>query len=308
MPPDFNWRLYLLTNKDLMDAGLRTAKEAWNHFEEHGRREGRAYPLVPSRVPEGEAIYQRIQNFSGEHYEIIRNHVVSSTEISVIVTLYNYQDHIQKCIESVRKNKFPDVEIVVVNDASTDESLDRVLPFLKEECKISLINKKVNTGCAHSRNLGIDLCAGNYVFILDADNCIYENCLSTHYQFLKETDLFACYGIVECFDETGNFMGCFSDRSFDYRVLQEANYIDAMAMFHKKRLQDIGKYDLELIQYGIGYEDYELWLKAGKNQQKVGFINQPLSRYLVKEESMIQITNKKYIKNLQSYLLEKILF
>ena len=79
-----------------------------------------------------------------------------------------------------------------------------------------------------------------------------------------------------------------------------------MAMFDKKKIIEIGLYDNEIKKYGIGWEDYELWLRIGSLGKKVGFINKTLSRYLIKEDSMLSETNEESNKkNLIYYLNNK---
>ena len=79
-----------------------------------------------------------------------------------------------------------------------------------------------------------------------------------------------------------------------------------MAMFNKKELIDVGGYDTNLSKFGVGWEDFELWLRLGYLNKKVGFINKSLSRYLVKEDSMLSETNKDSNKrNLIYYLNNK---
>ena len=78
-----------------------------------------------------------------------------------------------------------------------------------------------------------------------------------------------------------------------------------MAMFDRQRLLDIGAYDEHLLEHGIGYEDYELWLRIGQQKQPVYFIENPLSRYLIKPESMLSVSNSYYHTRLMSYFSKK---
>jgi teichuronic acid biosynthesis glycosyltransferase TuaG len=247
-----------------------------------------------------------INHFNEKNYTILKNHDIKSCDVSIIIPLYNYEKHVIKTIESVLNNEFKNFEIVIVNDCSNDNSLQIILPYLKIDKNITIIDKNINTGLAHSRNLGIDICSGDYVFMLDSDNEIYENCLSEHFNFLKENnDFISCYGIIECFDENDNKIREISNKEFQQELLKKRNYIDAMAMFNKNKLIEVGKYDLEMLEYGYGWEDYELWLKIIKEQLKVGFLNKSLSKYYVKKDSMITETNLYFKDKIKKYLNEK---
>jgi glycosyltransferase involved in cell wall biosynthesis len=302
LPEDFDWEFYLNHYMDLRNAGLTCKEDAISHYLNFGRYECRIYDDKFYELESLKPYLDRINNFTQDSFEIIKNHNQKEFDISVIISLYNYGKYITDCIDSVISNNFESKEIVIINDCSTDNSLEKVLPYLDSESKITIINKKVNTGLIHSRNLGIDTCSGKYVFILDADNKIYENCLSEHYNNINNTDFIACYGIIECYNEEGKFIKNISDDNFDLNRLNSGNYIDAMAMFNKQKLIEIGKYNIDLMKYGIGWEDYELWLRVGKKNEKVFFIDKPLSFYLVKENSMLDDTNKNYAINLKKYL------
>lgn len=237
-------------------------------------------------------------------YKLTKNHQSTSTDVSVIISLYNYQDYINKAVDSVLKNGFSSIEIVIVNDCSTDNSLSKVLPYLETTHKFTIIDKFENTGLVETRNLGIDLCVGEFVFILDADNEIYTDCIEKHYRTLVNTNMIACYGEIDCIDESGSLVRKVSNQEFDINKLKKYNYIDAMAMFNKSKLIEIGKYDTEIIKHGIGWEDYELWLRIGNLGLEVAFIKESLSKYLIKEMSMLVLTNS-YLDSLKKYLNTK---
>lgn len=232
-----------------------------------------------------------IKSFTKNDFNIFSNYGNCSVKISVLITLYNYEVFIDKALISVINNSFKDYEIIIVNDGSTDNSLNRIKPYLNNTngVKIKIIDKKINTGQIHSKNIGIDYCNGDYIFMLDADNTILENCLQEHYNHIDK-DTFAVYGKVKRFDEDGTFIDFVSNKPYNFETLKTGNYIDNMALYNKKKLLDLGKYNYELLRYGIGLEDYELWLRA-KNH-RIRFIDAHLSNYLFKKDSL---NEKNYI-------------
>ena len=95
-------------------------------------------------------------------------------KVSIIVPAYNEEDRIGKCIDSLLKQTYRNVEIIVVDDGSTDNTLS----FLKKyEKKIILISKK-NGGQGSARNLGIKKSSGDYIMFVDSDDYIAENMTS----------------------------------------------------------------------------------------------------------------------------------
>lgn len=243
---------------------------------------------------------------SREDYTVYRNHDLKACEVSVCISLYNYDHYIDTAVESVMRNKGLTVEIVIVNDCSTDDSLAKAMGYLRSSHPVTVIDKHVNTGLIDTRNLGLMHCVGDKVFILDADNSIHDDCLSEHFKMLQSNPgMAACYAVVECFDESGRLVRKVSDRPFEYQALKSGNYIDAMAMFDRRILIDIGCYDSKMTEVGIGWEDYELWMRIGSLGFSVGYIDKPLSRYLVKSDSMLSITDSVYVGELKKYLNKK---
>lgn len=249
-----------------------------------------------------------IVNFSSEHISIYSNaacEIKKDPKVSVIITVHNYQKYIQGCVTSVLKNSLKEIEIIIVDDCSEDDSLLMALEEAdRAEVALKVVVKKTNTGVAHSRNVGILLARSDYVFILDVDNEIYPECLEILYNEIKQTKSFGIYSVIDCVknDEISHQI---SHQPYDFEKLKGGNYIDAMAMFEKRRLRKMGGYCDDLIHFGIGWEDFELWLRAGSLNYPVAFVNRPLALYRVKENSMLQTTNQYYLNNLIDYLEKK---
>ncbi|PWH81810.1 glycosyltransferase family 2 protein [Algibacter marinivivus] len=94
---------------------------------------------------------------------------------SVVIPLYNKELFIEQTISSLLKQSFTDFDVIIVNDGSTDSSLEKLKPLVDKRFKI--INQK-NKGASYTRNLGINESTGNYIALLDADDYWYPNHLS----------------------------------------------------------------------------------------------------------------------------------
>ncbi len=184
-----------------------------------------------------------------------------------------------QCLKSITESDLSTdaFEIIIVDDASTDNSLEIAEKFKNVYPDIScrILVNDINLGLIRSRNRGIHHAKGSYVFFLDADNFIGKDCLRKHWESLqKNPDVVACYSRIQRFsDENGQFCGITSADEFSYRRLLEGPYIDAMAMFRKDALIRLGLYDSNMPSFG--WEDYELWLRVGKAGEKVIFIEGP---------------------------------
>jgi len=214
--------------------------------------------------------------------------------VSVVVTLYNYDAYIEGCLASVQASQTGGLpggfEVIVVDDASTDSSVDVVADYLATSpLPLCLVKKKMNTGVADTRNLGLLLARAPLIFMLDADNKIRPDCLQAHYDALATSDHALAYGIINRFDHaTGQTIDTMSHSEWDVRKLVSAAYIDTMAMMRKDAILRVGGYSTEyrmaLVQ---GWEDYDLWLKLAQAGYTGKFIPQVLSDYRVHTESMI---------------------
>jgi glycosyltransferase involved in cell wall biosynthesis len=221
----------------------------------------------------------------------------TSPALSVVITVYQYARYLDGCVESVlRSDPVPGgMEIVVVDDASTDGSSEAVESVMaRAEVPIRLVKKTLNTGLADARNAGLELARGAAVFILDADNWIYPNCLSVLLDALGRTGCAAVYPIIRTFaDHDGQSLGLISAREWDVRSLVRGPYIDAMAMFDRQIVLSLGGYSTELIEHGwFGWEDYDLWLKLAQAGHRCQLVPSVLASYRVHAASMLQRTNR----------------
>ena len=94
--------------------------------------------------------------------------------VSVIVPIYNAKDHIARCVESIRRQTYENLEILLLNDGSEDVSLPVCQMFARVDKRITLIDK-ANSGVAATRNLGLRYATGEYLQFVDADDTLLPN-------------------------------------------------------------------------------------------------------------------------------------
>lgn len=107
-------------------------------------------------------------------------------EISVITAVYNGEEHLGQCLESIRAQTFTDYEHIIVNDASTDGTEEILAAWQKEDPRIRIINNKTNLGRAVSRNRALTAARGSLAAILDADDYSLPDRLASQLSFMKE--------------------------------------------------------------------------------------------------------------------------
>jgi len=251
---------------------------------------------------QGEAIFQSIDNsrLNG-----------STPALSIIVTLYNYGAYIRECLKSLEDSHTAaipgGIEVVIVNDASTDDSLNQVMAFQKNSRHpVRIIDKRLNTGLADARNIGLQMARAAYVFIMDADNLVFPRALEElHVRIVKDGSA-AVYSMLCRFQSRqSDPEGLLSYFDWDQQMLVEFPYIDAMAMFDREQLIKIGGYDNKLYKLGwFGWEDYDLWLRIAGGGLSVSFLPNVLCLYRHHKSAMSNTTNL-FERELVAHLVEK---
>lgn len=113
--------------------------------------------------------------------------------ISVIVPVYNAAQYINRCVSSIQAQTYNNFELILVNDGSTDNSLERCKELKKKDSRIKVIERK-NGGASAARNTGLNLATGEYVVFVDADDFVSNKYLENLYRSVKES---RC-DIVQC--------------------------------------------------------------------------------------------------------------
>ena len=109
--------------------------------------------------------------------------------VSVLIPVYNVRPYLEECLTSVLSQSLTDLEVICVDDGSTDDSLDLLLEYEKMDPRIRVIPCKENRGQAVARNLALSQARGRAVYMLDADDWIMEDALKTLYGKMEEEDL-----------------------------------------------------------------------------------------------------------------------
>ena len=111
-----------------------------------------------------------------------------SPKVSVVIPVYNVENYLRECIESITAQTLRDIEIICVNDGSTDASLSIIKEFCAKDSRIILIDQE-NRGVSCARNRGFDKAVGKYVYYMDSDDYLEPDALETLYAISEEKEL-----------------------------------------------------------------------------------------------------------------------
>lgn len=216
-------------------------------------------------------------------------------KVSIIIPCYNQGKYVAEAINSALRQTFKDIEIVCVNDGSTDNSVEIIKSFENKYKNFIFLNNKENRGVIYSRNFAIKNCNGTYILPLDADDIIEPTYVE---KAVKILDNNPNIGIVYCKAKIfGNYDKYWNLKPFNKSDILYENCIFCSAIFRKSDFIKIGGYNNNM-KYGC--EDYDLWLSFIEQGLEVFQINEILFSYRQYDETSrttISLKNKKEIWN-----------
>lgn len=206
-------------------------------------------------------------------------------KVSVIVPVYNTSKYLDKCIDSIVNQTLNDIEILIVNDGSTDNSQDIIDKYTK---KYDIIKSyiKENGGLSDTRNYGIERSNGEYIAFIDSDDYIKADMLEKMYNKVKKESL----DIVVCDSinvyEDGREILIRSNKNYSDNVIKNYLLAPPMACIRliSRKLIDNVKF-----KKGIYYEDLELMPKLVKYTDKIGFIDEGYYYYYQRSGSIMKV-------------------
>lgn len=149
--------------------------------------------------------------------------------ISVIVPIYNTEKYLVECVESIRKQTYSNIEIILVDDGSTDASIEICDEFAEKDSRVRVFHKE-NEGVAVARNFGIQHSNGQYVVIVDSDDVAVDKMIEVLYTQIKENDADIAVGNYYIYDESdGNFYYYITEADYCVEVLSPQELIDRQA-------------------------------------------------------------------------------
>lgn len=205
--------------------------------------------------------------------------------VSVVVSLYNYEAFILESLDSVAAQTHADLDLIVVDDASTDTGAVRVATWIDRHHarfrSARLLRHRRNRGLSATRNTAFAAARTEPVFVLDADNLLYPTAIAKLAALMARTGAAVTYAQIAIFGQQAH-VGNASE--WDRERFREGNYVDAMALVRRSAWAQVGGYDA----LDLGWEDFDLWLKILEQDLRGVFLPEILCRYRVHGDSMLR--------------------
>lgn len=201
-------------------------------------------------------------------------------KISIIVPAYNEEARIYKCIKSILDQTYQMIELIVVDDGSTDNTFEVINNFHDSRIHVSSIK---NSGQGHARNVGIDLSSGKYIMFVDSDDYVDPNIVEVLYQKIKDedSDISICNIIKEYSNKSENFVNynnCTNDKIANFMI----SHPGPVARLYKRDL--FIKNNIYFKENCI-YEDLATIPKLGLYAKRISYIDEYLYHYVIRENS-----------------------
>ena len=215
--------------------------------------------------------------------------------VSVIVPIYNVEKYLEKCLKSIINQSYQNIEILLINDGSTDSSLEICKKYKKIDKRIKIINKK-NGGLSSARNTGLTYANGEIISFIDSDDFIAKDYIEKLYYCMQkyDSDISICgrYSVYENGKKRCKYNQIF-DKEYSFTsAISEMNKFHYFDMSACAKLYKISLFDDIRFPVGKLSEDYFIMYKLFKKSNGISYTSEPLYYYLQRQNS---ISNNKNI-------------
>ena len=224
--------------------------------------------------------------------------MIKTSLVSVVIPAYNAEKPIADCLDSVNDQTYPDIEIIVINDGSADQTLKLLEEYQRFSLRPLRIYTQKNAGPSVARNCGISLAKGEYIAFLDADDWWEEGKLAAQLAALEMTGDVICSTGRDLMNPDGTFTGKYIPvkSRLDYHELLKHNSINCSSVLILREVA------LEFpMEHDDSHEDYITWLKVVRKYGHATGINRPYLKYRLSQGGKSRNKAKSAIMTYQVY-------
>ncbi len=222
---------------------------------------------------------------AGEPDVIFEADRLNVAQVTIAMPLYNYRQYVVEALESAAAQTLELIDLVVVDDASTDGSLSIAETWMRANAarfnRLVLLRNRVNAGLGRTRNSAFDMAETPFVLPLDADNRLLPEACAYLLDEIKDDGAAFVYPLLRQFGAGNKIMG---KASYMPQTLAAGNTIDAMALIRKDCWLSVGGYADIRPQ---GWEDFDLWCRLAERGMWGRQIPKILAEYRLHQSSML---------------------
>lgn len=212
-------------------------------------------------------------------------------KVSVIVPMHNSEKYIEECIKSILNQTYKNIEIIVIDDNSTDKSMEILKSF--SDTRLKILQSSQNLGAANARNKGIDEAKGEYICFIDSDDYWVLDKIEKQVKFLEENDYIFIYADYAYLRTNGTTHIAHVPKSIGYEeALKNTTIFTSTVMFNMNYLT---KTDIYMPNIKRG-QDTATWWSVLKKGIRAYAINEVLAYYRVGEKSSLSFNKFSALK------------
>jgi glycosyltransferase involved in cell wall biosynthesis len=207
---------------------------------------------------------------------------MSNPDITVVMSVYNAELYLDDSITSILEQSYRDFEFIIINDGSTDDSLNIIKKYKHLDERIVLISRE-NQGLIASLNDGVKLAKGKYIARMDADDISLKNRFKEQIELMEREHIDICGSSVKLFNDKGDikiWRYPVSDQDIKFTLLFTCSFAHPSVMIRKNVFKNLKYKDYK------NSEDYKLWTDAALSAFKMGGLDKVLLNYRCHEEQV----------------------
>lgn len=221
--------------------------------------------------------------------------------VSIVIPIYNVSDYLDTCLRSVINQTYNEIEIIAVNDGSTDTSLQTIESYALKDARIIIVNKP-NDGLASAREAGVKASTGAYITILDGDDSLPVDAISKYVKAIEQSHADIIIGAFiyqypppqfkKEIKEDLEYSGLMNNIEFLKLILGLKVSPGISCKIYSKHLFD----NVEMPRFKMG-QDIPLSVQLVSSADKIFFLNEPMYNYLIRNISSERNSNSEYVKD-----------
>lgn len=233
--------------------------------------------------------------------------------ISIVVPVYNIESCLNKCLDSLLNQTLNNIEIICVNDGSTDRSLNILKEYADKDSRIKIINQE-NSGVSVARNNGIKAAQGEYILFVDSDDWLELNACEKLYEEADITQsdviIFSHYNVFpnkkKIYDLSNDCLKTVLKYNNIDEYIKNIIYVPGVVWNKLYKKEFIEKFNLSFMPGLSQSEDLLFWFDAVYNKPQISVLNIPLYNYLnIRDDSVLNNFEKSFSKYSNSHELIK---
>lgn len=208
--------------------------------------------------------------------------------VSIVVPVYNVQRYLPQCLDSLTSQTYANIEIICINDGSTDESGEIIKQYQRRDERIKSVTQ-INQGLSAARNAGLELAQGDLITFVDSDDWLDLNAIESVFEVFTDPEIdYCCFGSIERFERNNFSKNCYT---YNQNIIREVDdswirSLGVSAWGKIYRTNFLKKYSLTFPEK-LYYEDLYFHWGCVSYAKKIALFKASLYNYRIRDDSIM---------------------